>query len=230
MNRILLVDDDRDFSNLLSLDLQRQNFEITAAHSGEEALELLRQNQFDLIVLDIMLPLMNAFETLIHLRQFSEIPVIVLSARGNPMDMDLGFRLGADDYLAKPFRREELVVRINAALRRARPSAQAATPSKAALKIGDLRILPTHREAWLHEQKLDLTASEYEVLRLLVQATGEVVNRATLCRAALGRELKPVDRTLDNVMLSLRRKYKEAGGNPDQFSSARGKGYTFCAL
>lgn len=230
MHRILLVDDDREFCRLLSLDLERQGFQVAMVHSGEEALDTLRQNQYDLLVLDIMLPLMNGFETLIHLRQFSEVPVIVLSARGNPMDMDLGFRLGAADYLAKPFRREELIVRINAALRRARPSVHVMTPSKEAIQIGDLRILPTQREALLGDQKLDLTASEYEVLRLLVQATGEVVTRATLCRAALGRELKPVDRTLDNVMLSLRRKYKEAGGNPDQFSSARGKGYTFCAL
>jgi len=230
MNRILLVDDDRDFATLLSLDLQRQDFEVSAAHSGENALDLMRQLRFDLVVLDIMLPLMNGFETLIHLRHFSDIPVIVLSARGNPMDMDLGFRLGADDYLAKPFRREELIVRMNAALRRAKPSGSVITPSKETLRVGDLRILPSQREVWFRDHKLDLTASEFEVLRLLVQATGEIVTRATLCREALGRELKPVDRTLDNVMLSLRRKYKDAGGNPDQFSSARGKGYTFCAL
>lgn len=230
VKRILIIDDDRDLNSLLSVELQRLGFQMEAVHSGEEALNILRRHPFDLVILDIMLPVMNGFETLIHLRQFSAVPVIVLSARGNPMDMDLGFRMGADDYLPKPFRTEELVVRMNAVLRRGKPALPSIQSAKEPIQVGELSILPMQREIWLRDQKLPLTSSEYEVFRLLVQATGEVVTRATLCQAALGRELKPVDRTLDNVVLSLRRKYKEAGGNPDQFSSARGVGYIYCAM
>jgi DNA-binding response OmpR family regulator len=123
--RILMIDDDVALTELVREDLERHGFEVEAAHSGEAGLVRLQEVRYALVILDVMLPLMNGFETLSHLRQFSTVPVLMLTARGNPMDIALGFRMGSDDYLAKPFGAEELALRIQAILRRA----SAARPS-----------------------------------------------------------------------------------------------------
>lgn len=124
---ILMIDDDVALTEMVGEDLARHGFTVEAVHSGEQGLEQLQQCEYALVILDVMLPLMNGFETLAHLREVSKVPVLMLTARGNPMDLALGFRMGSDDYLAKPFGSEELALRIQAILRRANPAAAAAS-------------------------------------------------------------------------------------------------------
>jgi two-component system response regulator CpxR len=173
---ILMIDDDVALTELVSEDLTRYGFGVDAVHSGEEGLERLRNGSYALVILDVMLPLMNGFETLSHLRQFSSVPVLMLTARGNPMDVALGFRMGSDDYLPKPFVGEELALRIQAIIRRtnlggAEQVPAAALPASAgdrtALRIGDLELRPGLRRVFKNGVEVHLTSAEFDILRRL---------------------------------------------------------------
>ena len=181
-----------------------------------------------------MLPLMNGFETLSHLRQFS-VPVLMLTARGNPMDVAVGFRIGSDDYLAKPFIAEELALRIQAIIRRTNqggawqaPAAPLPAPARdrSALRIGDVELRPGLRRVFKNGVEVLLTSAEFDILRLS-KSPGEIVNREELCRIALCRELNSFDRSVDNLMASLRKKLSYGDGNAARIPSARGRGYFY---
>lgn len=187
-------------------------------------------------ILDVMLPLMNGFETLSHLRQFSTVPVLMLTARGNPMDVALGFRMGSDDYLAKPFGSEELALRIQAIMRRSYQAAADQAPAAAlpvstgdrsVLRLGDVDLAPGLRRVFKSGVEVQLTSAEFDILRRLFESPGEIVTREELCRIALGRELNAFDRSVDNLMASLRKKLSYGDGNAARIQSARGRGYFF---
>jgi two-component system, OmpR family, response regulator CpxR len=221
MSRILIVDDDRALCSLLADYLQREGFDVDVAHDGATALaQLHNQSQRpDLLILDVMMPGRDGLDTLRELRLQYRLPVIMLSARGEPVDRIVGLELGADDYLSKPCLPRELLARVRAQLRRNTP-AIAGT-----LQVGVLRLLPGERRAFADDNELSLTGAEYMLLQALAQRAGELVEKAVLTRFALGRELERFDRSVDVHVSRLRHKLAEASAQAPRIDSVRGAGY-----
>ena len=201
--------------------LAPDHFRVSTAGSGEAGLESLQEGRFDLLILDIMLPGMSGIDVLQRVRRHSDMPVIMLTARGDDVDRILGLEFGADDYLAKPFNPRELLARIKAILRRARPPVDTGRR----LAAGPVEIDLKSRQVTAGGKPVRLTGTEFELLRCLLDAPGDVVSRDELSREALGRRLLPYDRSIDTHVSNLRRKLENAGvGNPS-IQSQRGVGY-----
>lgn len=219
---ILIIDDDQELCSLLTDWLATEGFALSCAHDGASGLELATSGPFQAIILDVMLPGMNGLEVLRTLRQRCNTPLLMLSARGEPVDRILGLELGADDYLAKPCDPRELVARLRALLRRSHPPAGGSM-----LQAGDVRIDAASLVAWREEESLPLTQSEALLLRLLLERPGQLVDRQTLSREALGKPLGPYDRSLDMHLSNLRRKLgPHADGGP-RIQVLRGRGYLY---
>ena len=225
MPRILIVDDDRALCGLLAEYLQREGFVVDVAHDSESGLAQLHNQSTrpDLLILDVMMPGRDGLETLRELRLKHRLPVIMLSARGEPVDRVIGLELGADDYLTKPCLPRELLARVRAQLRRHTPVAAGT------LQVGTLRLEPGERRAYVEEQELSLTGAEFQLLLALAQRTGELVDKATLTRMALGRELERFDRSIDVHVSRLRHKLTEASAQSPRIESVRGAGYSLIA-
>ena len=225
MPRILIADDDRALTRLLADYLQREGFSVDVVHDGEAALAHLRDGaqRPDLLILDVMMPGRDGLETLRELRLQQRLPVIMLSARGEPVDRVIGLELGADDYLAKPCLPRELLARVRAQLRRQNPEAAAN------VQVGALRLQPGDRQAYVGSQELNLTGAEFQLLLALAQRAGEVVDKATLTRLSLGRELERFDRSIDVHVSRLRHKLSEASDVAPRIESVRGSGYLLLA-
>lgn len=221
--KILLVDDDRTLTQMLSELLLTDGYECLVADNGATAIELVRDNQPDLVILDVMMPGDDGIATLRRLRTFSTVAVIMLTAMGQEEDRVLGFEAGADDYLAKPFGTRELLLRIQAILRRvAQPES---TTSAAMVHAGPLTIEPFKARATLDGTTLPLAGAELRVLELLASEPGEIVSREALTEFALGRTLTPYDRALDTHVSHLRSKLRQASDTPIAIRSVRGAGY-----
>lgn len=221
--KILIVDDDRALTGMLSELLQTEGYSCVVANSGHEGLSLQRQVNPDLVILDVMMPGDDGIATLRALRETSRVAVLMLTAMGEDDDRILGLEAGADDYLAKPFVPRELVLRIQAILRRA---AEPPGGTGAVINAGPLTIEPEKERAQLNGMTLSLTTAELRILEALATPAGQVVSREQLTRIALGRELSPYDRALDTHVSHLRRKLDDA--NPDvavEIRSIRGAGY-----
>ncbi len=219
---ILIIDDDQELCALLTDWLATEGFVLSCAHDGASGLELATSGHFQVIILDVMLPGMNGLEVLRTLRQRCNTPLLMLSARGEPVDRILGLELGADDYLAKPCDPRELVARLRALLRRSQPPTGGSM-----LQVGDVRIDAASLMAWREEESLPLTQSEALLLRLLLERPGQLVDRQTLSRQALGKPLGPYDRSLDMHLSNLRRKLgPHADGRP-RIQVLRGRGYLY---
>lgn len=225
MPRILIVDDDRALCRLLADYLQREGFVVDLAHDGDSALTQLRDpaQRPDLLILDVMMPGRDGLDTLRELRMQHRLPVIMLSAKGEPVDRVVGLELGADDYLAKPCLPRELLARVRAQLRRHAPA------TAANLQVGELRLQPGDRSAFVGERELNLTGAEFSLLLALAQHAGELVDKASLTRAALGRELERFDRSIDVHVSRLRHKLAEASATAPRIESVRGSGYLLIA-
>lgn len=225
MQRILIADDDRALAELLAEYLQREGFAVDVVHDGEAALARLRDPALrpDLLILDVMMPGRDGLETLRELRLQQRLPVIMLSARGEPVDRVIGLELGADDYLSKPCLPRELLARVRAQLRRQTPEAASN------LQVGNLRLQPGDRQASVDGQDLTLTGAEFSLLLALAQRAGEVVDKATLTRLALGRELERFDRSIDVHVSRVRHKLAEASSAAPRIESVRGSGYLLLA-
>ncbi|EHC29528.1 Copper-sensing two-component system response regulator CpxR [Salmonella enterica subsp. enterica serovar Adelaide str. A4-669] len=238
MNKILLVDDDRELTSLLKELLEMEGFNVLVAHDGEQALELL-DDSIDLLLLDVMMPKKNGIDTLKALRQTHQTPVImltarggseldrVLTARGSELDRVLGLELGADDYLPKPFNDRELVARIRAILRRSHWSEQQQSSDNGSptLEVDALSLNPGRQEASFDGQTLELTGTEFTLLYLLAQHLGQVVSREHLSQEVLGKRLTPFDRAIDMHISNLRRKLPERKDGHPWFKTLRGRGY-----
>lgn len=219
--RLLLVDDDLDLCALMREFLESRGLACDTAHTGPRGLALAMEDRHDLVLLDGMLPGLDGFEVLRQLRLRSSIPVIMLTARTAQADRVAGLDAGADDYIPKPFGPEEMLARIRAVLRRARPSAPAGS---AAYERAGLRLAPATREAWAGGQPLDLTAAEFAILDLLLRAAGRVVSRDEIAAALFQREASPFERALDVHISHLR---KKLGPRRDDIITIRGTGYQF---
>jgi two-component system, OmpR family, response regulator CpxR len=220
-SRILIADDDRELCNLLADYLRREGLEVATVHDGEAALTHLRDPALrpELLILDVMLPGRDGLDTLRELRFQHRLPVIMLSGRGEPVDRVVGLELGADDYLSKPCLPRELLARVRAQLRR-----QSLPPAED-LEVGPLSLQPAERRATVHGHELRLTGAEFSLLLALAQHAGEIVDKATLTRLALGREIERFDRSVDVHVSRLRRKLAEASPQAPAIEAVRGAGY-----
>lgn len=225
--RILLVDDDVALAGLLAEFLSLQGLRVEVLHSGEEALARVAGEPPDLIVLDVMLPGISGFETLRRIRERQDVPVIMLTARGEESERILGLMGGADDYLPKPCSPLELAVRIRTVLKRATPTRDGGhgSPADAALAVGPLRLDLRRREVRAREQRLVLTPAEMRVLEQLMRRPGEVLSRAELTQLALERPIEAYDRSIDTIVSKLRRKLEAAGLPHGCIGGLRGHGY-----
>lgn len=219
---LLIADDDTEMCELLREYLGQEGFEVRLAYDGEQALVESRRPGLDAMVLDIMMPRMNGIDVLRNLRKESELPVIMLTARGDDLDRIIGLELGADDYLAKPANPRELLARIRAILRRAKSHS-----TVTALEVEDLVLNQTRRELSLDGKALELTSTEFSILALLLQRSGEVVEKKDLYLAALGREPVAYDRSIDMHVSNLRRKLGPAKDGSERIETIRGFGYQY---
>lgn len=219
--RLLLVDDDRELAELLGEYMRREGFELVHAADIDTASRTLAESLPDLIILDVMLSGRSGFDGLRDWRlQWPRLPVVMLTARGEPVDRVLGLELGADDYLSKPFDPRELVARIRAVLRRITPN-----ESDGSIRVGALFIDARRRRVSLADQTLELTGAEYRVLVCLAAASGTAVDRGALTERALGRPLTLHDRSIDTHVSNLRRKFERAGVHGITLQAVRGTGY-----
>ncbi len=216
MKRLLLIEDDVELCEMLREYLATEDFEVSAVHDGEEGATSAREGAFDVVVLDVMLPSLNGFEVLRRLRETSQVPVIMLTARGEEVDRIVGLEMGADDYLPKPFNPRELVARLRAVLRR-RPGPAGPEPCRA----GRLVLHPGSRRALLDDEPLELTSTEFDLLLVLAREVGRPVSKARPSEQALGRRLARFDRSIDMHVSNLRRKL----GDPRLIKTVRGRGY-----
>lgn len=228
--RILLVDDDEGLAAMLAEFLQLHGFEVAGVTSGEAALERIAAAPPDLVVLDVTLPGISGFEALTRLRRSSEVPVIMLTARGAESERIAGLTSGADDYLAKPFNPLELTARIRAILKRAplrdAPTAAAAVAAAGSeLAIGALRLDLKRFELRAGARLIALTPAEMRVIEVLMRRHGEVLSRGELTEFALQRPLEPYDRSIDTIMSKLRRKLAEAHVDNPRIRGLRSHGY-----
>ena len=228
MNRILLVDDDSELTDLLSEFLSGEGFQVSIANDGGRGLALAQSEEFDALVLDVMLPVHNGFELLRKLREEAapasrSLPVLMLTAKGDTVDRIVGLEMGADDYLPKPCNPRELAARLRAVLRRGR--AESATESGDQLSSGALHLQPSEHQGYWGEQQLSLTGAEFSVLKVLVQNAGDVVSKEVLTESALGRKLMPYDRSIDVHVSNIRKKLAAQGASRDLIINIRGAGY-----
>lgn len=229
MKPVLIVDDDVKLSEMLSVYLARHGIELTSRHDGEGGLEAAHNGHYDLLLLDVMLPDIDGFEVLRRLRSFSDLYVLLLTARGETADRVRGLSLGADDYLSKPFDVEELVARIHAILRRGTPrlSPTAASSLRPKLKRGGLTIDFASRTVSYEKATLDLTDIELSLLDSFLQSPGVVLTREELVVRVFQRPFHPLDRSLDMYVSRLRRKLRLATPLGNHIKTIRSSGYLF---
>ncbi|HJU57038.1 MAG TPA: response regulator transcription factor [Pyrinomonadaceae bacterium] len=229
MQRVLVIDDDVGLCELVAEYLGSEGYEVEAAHDGETGVERALSGGHELAVLDVMLPGINGFEVLRRIRARSRLPVVMLTARGLDVDRIVGLELGADDYLPKPFNPRELVARINAVLRRARPDAPEEKTERETLSVGDVEMDNRTRTVRREGRVVELTAVEYDLLKRLLAAPGRVVTREELVRDVLHRNLSPFDRSIDMHVSNLRKKlgHQVGGTETERIKTVRGVGYIY---
>jgi two-component system response regulator CpxR len=227
---ILLIDDDAELAELLSEYLASENISLTSCLDGASGLAKAFDDKFDLILLDVMMPVLNGFDVLKALGTSHKTPILMLTARGDDQDRILGLELGADDYLAKPFKHRELLARINAIFRRidiVKTQNQSAPPlTHQSLNINQVNVNKTIREVSCLGQTLELTGTEYLVLVYLMEQCGNIVSKTEISEQVLQRELSLYDRTIDVHVGNIRRKLI-AIDTSNRIKTVRGAGYVF---
>lgn len=223
-NRVLLIDDDAELSAMLGEYIANEGYAVERAADGESGLTLLRQGDFAIVVLDVMMPRVSGIEVLRRLRAFSGVPVLMLTARGDDIDCVLALELGADDYVQKPCTPRELVARLRAILRRI-GGARTLAASDDAIVVGALAVWPQRRCAEYGNTLLTLTSSEYGLLEVLARNAGCVVSKADLSLQALGRPMGPYDRNIDVHVSAIRQKLAPLSGGRPLIQTVRGVGY-----
>jgi two-component system response regulator CpxR len=218
---ILLIDDDAELCGLLDEYLTGHDYRVSLAHDGSSGLGAALSGEHDLIVLDVMLPLLDGFEILRQLRRRSSVPIIMLTARSAEEDRIRGLEHGADDYLLKPFAAGELVARVRAVLRRADHTADRSVIAE--VQVGGVRVRPATRDAWCGQRRLDLTPTEFAILELLLRGAGRIVSRNEISAVLHQRQATAYERSVDVHVSHLRRKLELEGG--PMIRTVRGIGY-----
>lgn len=229
MNRILVIDDDTELCELLTDYLQAEGFTVSAAHEAGEGLAAALDGGHDLVVLDVMLPGMNGFDVLRHIRASSTLPVLMLTARGEEIDRIIGLEIGADDYLPKPFNPRELLARIRAIQRRSetRGGGISLRMRLEKLTIGDICLDPATRTVVQHGSNVELTTVEFSLLHELLKMAGRVASREELTERVLDRKLSTFDRSIDVHVSSLRKKLGHEVSGMERIRTVRGVGYLY---
>ncbi|MEH6590460.1 MAG: response regulator transcription factor [Halioglobus sp.] len=225
--RVLIIDDDQELCSLLSDFLGLEGFQPSAIHDGAEAVSHLKSNQYDAIILDVMLPGMQGLEVLRKLREFSQTPILMLTARGEDTDRIVGLEMGADDYLPKPCNPRELVARLRAILRRSETTQDSSVGDD--LQAGLTQLNTSDRSASYNGNDLHLTSAEFNVLHVLLSQAGQVVDKEFISKQALGRPLSAYDRSIDVHISKIRKKFA-ALCDDNLIISVRGAGYQFAVL
>jgi two-component system, OmpR family, response regulator len=225
--RILLVDDDSALSAMLTEYLSGEGFEVDAVAHSRDAAPAALSGRYAAVVLDIMLPGVSGLEVLRQIRQASRVPVIMLTAKGDDVDRVVGLEMGADDYISKPFYSRELLARLKAVLRRT--TSDETGRAGRSLAIGELVLMPARRTAAWKDVPLVLTATEYNLLELLVAAAGDLVGKDALSEKALGRRRESYDRSVDVHITHLRQKLTATTAGQIEINTVRGAGYTLAA-
>jgi DNA-binding response OmpR family regulator len=224
--RILLVDDEQAVQTLLTYPLRKEGYEVVGAMDGQEALDRFTGERFDLVVLDIMLPKLDGIEVCRRLRTRSQVPIIMLTAKGDEIDKVAGLEMGADDYITKPFSVREFRSRVKAALRRGNLAGQALAASEP-IRAGDLEIDFERRSVQLDSEQVQLTYVEFEILAALAAAPGKVFTRETLLEHIWGDSTYRDPRTVDVHIRHLREKLEADAKQPEYLFTVRGVGYRF---
>lgn len=222
---ILLADDDLELCQLLEEYLKEEGLNVESVHDGLSAIEKLKKQTFDLVILDVMMPKLDGIETLKSLRMDSDIAIIMLTAKGEKTDRINGLELGADDYIAKPCDPRELVARIRAVTRR--QSKGESNQEQDTLIVDNLTIHKLSRQVLVDESPAELTSTEYDLFIILIQAAGSLVSRELLSSMGLGKPLQMHDRSIDMHISNLRKKLGNDSQGRDRIKTVRGNGYQF---
>ena len=224
--RVLVVDDEKLIVKGIRFSLEQDDMQVDCAYDGEEALALARENQYDMILLDVMLPKLTGFEVCQQIREFSNVPIIMLTAKGDDMDKIRGLEYGADDYITKPFNILEVKARIKAIMRRVEPQKGAGKSDKL-VESGDMRLDCEGRRAYISGKEIGLTAKEFEVLELLMLNPNKVYSRENLLKLVWGFDYPGDVRTVDVHIRRLREKIEENPSEPKYVHTKWGVGYYF---
>ena len=225
--KVLVVDDEKMIVKGLRFSLQQDGYEVECAYDGEEALGMIRERQYDIVLLDVMLPKLSGFEVLQQVREFSDVPVIMLTARGDDMDKILGLDYGADDYVTKPFNPLEVKGRIKAIIRRTSRARKAEEVKENIIEVGDLRMDLDNRRVTLSDKEINLTSKEFELLELLATHAGKVYSRAMLLQMVWEKDNPGDVRTVDVHIRRLREKIEYNASEPKYVQTKWGVGYYF---
>jgi len=223
MAKILVVDDEQVIVKGIKFNLQNEGYQVEVGYDGEQAVELARDGGFDLILLDLMMPKIDGLQACMRIREFSNVPIIMLTAKSEDADKIMGFECGADDYITKPFNLLELKARIRALLRRS--GAAAAAVHSGALTAGHIRLEPGERAAWKGSAQVELTAKEFDLMELLMRNPGRVYSRENLLNVVWGYEYIGDYRTVDVHVRRLREKLELDPANPEYIRTKWGVGY-----
>ena len=225
--QILVVDDEKLIVKGIKFSLEQDGMEVTPAYDGEEALQYIKEKNFDLVVLDVMLPKMDGLQVCRETREFSQVPITMVTAKGEDMDKIMGLEYGADDYITKPFNILELKARIKAILRRSVKKASAEAEVKNALKARDLELAYDSRRVFVNGREVNLTAKEFDLLELLMENPGKVYSRDKLLDTIWGFDYPGDARTVDVHVRRLREKIEENPSEPKYIFTKWGVGYYF---
>ena len=225
MSRVLVVDDEKLIVKGIKFSLEHDDMEVDVAYDGEEALELARRTEYDIVLLDVMLPKMDGFEVCRSIREFSNMPIIMLTAKDGDMDKILGLEYGADDYITKPFNILEVKARIKAIIRRSKKTSEA--EAKKMIERGDLRMDTESRRVFISDKEVNLTAKEFDLLELLVSNPNKVYSREQLLSIVWGYEYPGDVRTVDVHVRRLREKIEDNPKEPRYVNTKWGVGYYF---
>tara|TARA_R110000787_G_scaffold281208_1_gene392404 strand:- start:6354 stop:7040 length:687 start_codon:yes stop_codon:yes gene_type:complete len=224
VSNVLIIDDDVILSGLFQDYLEEEKFQVRTADTATEGLQLALQGEFDIVILDVMLPDMSGTEVLKAIRLQSHVPILMFTAKGDDVDRIMGLESGADDYVPKPCTPRELIARIKAILRRSEITRQQ-QQDETVIQTGPLQLWPQQRKAVWANVSLELTSTEFSLLETLARNAGQIVSKNALSEAALGRPLARFDRSIDVHMSSIRHKLGQQQDGHSYIQTVRGKGY-----
>ena len=229
MNKALVVDDEKLIVKGIKFSLEQDGYEVDVAYDGSEALKMAKEKEYDIVLLDVMLPEMDGMEVCQAIREFSEMPIIMLTAKGTDMDKILGLEYGADDYITKPFNILEVKARIKAIIRRNSKKAKAAQKNERIIEVSDLKLDLDSRRGFEKDKELNLTAKEFDILELLTQNPDKVYSREKLLNIVWGNKLHEAGdvRTVDVHVRRLREKIEPNPSEPKYIHTKWGVGYYF---
>ena len=227
MARILVVDDEKLIVKGLRFSLEQDGYEVDCAYDGEEAIAMAKDKDYDVVLLDVMLPVYDGYEVCQQIREFSDMPIIMLTAKGDDMDKILGLDYGADDYITKPFNILEVKARIKALIRRNSKPGKTEKKSQSELAAGELRMNTESRRVFVGDKEMNLTAKEFDLLELLMRNPGVVYSREKLLNLVWGYEYPGDVRTVDVHVRRLREKIETNPSDPNYVYTKWGVGYFF---